>query len=238
MENLTDRYTPERVSRKLSKLKKAATNNKKSDIKKSIKLLFEAKKLNDKYYIDLILYVRLAKYLTEDKQFEKALQLMQTLTDKLSKYNYIEIYKKKHYTNMNTIFETIAYIYFHQNKIENALFYKLQSIGYDLILQSMSYTVSSTFTLEEWIGWNSNRLYKSIFKSIDKQVKIQTLKILEETYEEFKEKIFVCRKFYSDNPFIWSDELKSEPKEIKQLISEIIKIPQIISGKSQKLTFK
>ncbi len=224
------------IEDEIATLKKTATEYKKSDIKKSIELLFKAANLNDKYYVDLTLYVRIAKYLVIDKQYDRAFRLMQATIDKLANYNYINIFKFKHYGDMNTIVETISFICYNEDKIKTALFYKLQSMSYNLILQSLG-SAQNIFSFDEWLSLNTNRLYNNILKNLNESIEVRIKQILEEVYEMFEERIFASRDYYSDNSDMFNP-FDPDPDEFNELISEIVKIPNIISDKFNMLEIK
>jgi len=229
---------PDDVFYDISLLKKQATTFKNNDIKKSIKLLFQALQITDRYYLDIKLHERISKYYVIDKQFDKAFRFMQQTIYKTSKSNDIKINKRRHYEHMLIISETQSFICYKEKKLQEALFYKLESMSYDLILRSFNHwpdTNEKLFTFEEWVEWNSNRLYKNIMKH-NEEVEKQIIIILKNIFQNFKEKLSICRNFYSDNPHIGVDDLNSETENIKQLIFEIEKIPRIVSEEFNSTT--
>ena len=222
---------PDDVFYDISLLKKQATEFKKDDIKKSIKLLIQALQITDRYYLDIKLHERIAKYYVIDKQFDKAFRFMQQTIYKAAKSNDIENYKRRYYEHMLVISETQSFICYKEKRLKEALFYKLGSISYDLILRSFNHlpdTNDKLFTFEEWVEWNSNRLYNNIMKN-NEDVEKQIIVILKNIFQNYIEKVSICRKFYSDNSYIWVEAPNSEPENITQLIYEIEKIPHIIS---------
>ena len=74
-------------------------------------------------------------------------------------------------------------------------------------------------------------------KNLNESIEVRIKQILEEVYEMFEERIFASRDYYSDNSDMFNP-FDPDPDEFNELISEIVKIPNIISDKFNMLEIK
>lgn len=221
---------PDKTEEEISRLKKKATKNKKKDLEKSVNYLMKAKEIQDKYYLDTRLDIRIAKYLTKNKKYDEAFRFLQNTIDKIS-IKYFKNSKYKYYGEMKDIADTTAYIIFYEDRIKTSYFYKLKAMGFQLVFYSLGMMpLAEDLDFEMWYKLNtSDRIAKGLIKETKDDTNKKIKEMLKDIFNQYSSNIINCHKILLENYF---EELEiNERKEVNEKITEIEKIPSIIREK-------